>query len=127
MINMILRILVLSLLLSFNARAAGIIIIKCTPDDSNKSEKPVYHMNLSTGEALVGNKSMMIDKWSDSQITLIKPNTVGIGLSSGVSEKIILDRLSGKYKKLLIIHGEDKTGDKKITSTGTCRKITKAF
>jgi hypothetical protein len=115
-------ILVLGLLLSGNAYAEEKdIIIQCQSDSPKFVHiKPIYIINLETKSAKIGVGSMQVVNYSETEIILGKVNEI-------YSNIMKFNRLTGRYNSDSIFYGKTKEDEKRITDTGTCIKIKKAF
>ena len=118
----ILGIIVLSLLLSGNAYAEEKdIIIQCQSDNPKFVYiKPIYIINLETKSAKIGVGSMQVVNYSETEIILGKVNEI-------YSNIMKFNRLTGRYNSDSLFYGKTKEDEKRITDTGTCIKIKKAF
>jgi hypothetical protein len=118
----LLVIVVLGLLLSPNAYADDhIITIKCKYDDPGLSFlKPIYVINLETKKVKVGATSMYVLNYSDNEILLGKAN-------AALSEKMKIDRITGRYQKEQIFYGTSEEEKKVVNGSGICQKVEKAF
>ena len=98
-----------------------IITIQCKYDDTGLSFlKPIYVINLETKKVKVGATSMHILKYSDNEILLGKAN-------AALSEKMEIDRITGRYQKEQIFYGTSEEEKKIVNSSGICQKVEKAF
>jgi len=98
-----------------------IITIQCQYDDPNLSFlKPIYVINLETKKVKVGATSMYVLKYTDDEILLGKAN-------AGISEKMKIDRITGRYTKEQIFWGASEEEKKIVNSSGICQKVEKAF
>ena len=118
----LLGIVVLGLLLSGNCYSEEKnIIIKCQSDNPKfESIKPIYIINLENKSAKVGDGSMQVVNYSETEIILGKVNEI-------YSNIMKFNRLTGRYNSDSIFYGKTKEDEKRITDTGTCIKIKKAF
>ena len=118
----LLAIVILGLLWNSQVSAKEeIITIQCQSNDPNLAIfKPIYIINLKTKSVKVGDTSMQVVKYSDTEIILRKINPV-------FSKIMKIDRLSGRYEDTSTFYGETKEQEKKIVETGICIKKEKAF
>ena len=97
------------------------ITIQCQYDDPNLSFlKPIYVINLETKKVKVGATSMYVLKYTDDEILLGKAN-------AALSEKMKIDRITGRYTKEQIFYGTSEEEKKIVNSSGICQKVEKAF
>ena len=117
-----LSIIALALFFSGNAYADNhIITIQCQYDDPSLSFlKPIYVINLETKKVKVGATSMYVLKYSDTEILLGKAN-------AALSEKMEIDRMTGRYQKEQIFYGTSEEEKKIVNGSGICQKVEKAF
>ena len=109
----LLGILVLSLLFSGNVFAdSHIISIQCKSDDPGLAIfKPIYIINLKTKKVKVGAGKKYLIKFTEDEIV--------IGDSSaGMSDKMKINRFSGRYEKELIFYGKTEEEKSVINTTG---------
>ena len=98
-----------------------IITIQCQYDDPGLSFlKPIYVINLETKKVKVGATSMYVLKYSDTEILLGKAN-------AALSEKMEIDRMTGRYQKEQIFYGTSEEEKKIVNGSGICQKVEKAF
>jgi hypothetical protein len=115
-------ILVMGFLFSGNAYAEEKnITIQCQSDNPKfVSIKAIYIINLETRSAKIGVSSMQVVNYSETEIILGKVNEI-------YSKIMKLNRLTGRYNSDSLFYGKTKEDEKRITDTGTCIKIKKAF
>ena len=113
-------ILVLTLLLSGNAYADKQIIIQCADDDPKIFLLPIYNINLENKKVKVGASSLYVLKYNENELILGEVTAL-------YSEKMEIDRITGRYQKLQIFYGKSEEEKKVIKSSGICEKVEKAF
>jgi hypothetical protein len=115
----------ISLLFSVKAYADNhLILIQCKDDRPELAFlQPIYEINLETKKVKVGYAEMVVARnTTETELILVKSNPV-------MAEILTINRNTGKYisKKRFFSSTGNKEDEKKITETGICVKIEKAF